>query len=226
MSKQDQSLRALSGSSSGSNPEEVNYIKHLTAAFEKMAEDTRLNPTHVSLYVSLFLFWNLNWFRNPFSIARGEVMKACKIASNKTYLKCLKDLDTFGYIRYLPSKNPFNGSAVEMCTFYTSSTQALPPSINYINLLNSKHSLYKPPSMSNSVQVNGIVLNPNENEVVKKKEKASILQLNRKSWLSFNPNASQRWRPRSSLTITNPPAGKWAKTNPCKTGRPLPATGF
>src|SRR5690606_6816725 len=123
-----------------------------------------------------------------FSIARGEVMKACKIASNKTYLKCLKDLDTFGYIRYLPSKNPFKGSAVEMCTFCTSSTQALhrhngkndtsatqalPPSINYINILNSKHSLYKSPPMSNSVQVNGIVPIPNENEAREKKEKTS-----------------------------------------------------
>ena len=119
----------------------MNYIKHLTAVYEKFAEDDRLNPSHVSLYMALFQFWNLNRFRNPVSIARGEVMKLSKIASNKTYLKGLRELDQWGYIRYFPSRNPMKGSKVEICNFYTSTTQVvnkhytsatqvLPPSIN------------------------------------------------------------------------------------------------
>ena len=41
----------------------MNYIKHLTGFFEKVATDKTLNPTHVSLYMSLFQFWKRRWFR-------------------------------------------------------------------------------------------------------------------------------------------------------------------
>jgi hypothetical protein len=53
----------------------MNYIKHLTGFFEKVAIDKTLNPTHVSLYVALFQFWNCNRFKNPISISRDEVMR-------------------------------------------------------------------------------------------------------------------------------------------------------
>lgn len=95
----------------------MNYIKHLTGFFEKVGNDKMLNPTHVSLYMSLFQFWNCNRFKNPISISRDEVMRISKISSKATYHKCLKNLHSLGYINYEPSYNPFKGSHVYLFNF-------------------------------------------------------------------------------------------------------------
>jgi len=95
----------------------MNYIKHLTGFFEKVAIDKTLNPTHVSLYVALFQFWNCNRFKNPISISRDEVMRISKISSKATYHKCLRNLHALGYISYEPSYNPFKGSHVFLFNF-------------------------------------------------------------------------------------------------------------
>nr|WP_298655841.1 transcriptional regulator [uncultured Flavobacterium sp.] len=95
----------------------MNYIKHLTGFFEKVALDRTLNPTHVSLYIALFQFWNCNRFKNPISISRDEVMRISKISSKATYHKCLKNLHALGYIDYQPSYNPFRGSHVILFNF-------------------------------------------------------------------------------------------------------------
>lgn len=95
----------------------MNYIKHLTGFFEKVASDKTLNPTHVSLYIALFQFWNCNRFKNPISINRDEVMRISKISSKATYHKCLKNLHSLGYINYEPSYNPFKGSHVILFNF-------------------------------------------------------------------------------------------------------------
>lgn len=95
----------------------MNYIKHLTGFFEKVILDKQLNPTHISLYIALFQFWNCNRFRNPISISRDEVMRISKISSKATYHKCLKALHASGYIKYEPSFNPFKGSHVILFNF-------------------------------------------------------------------------------------------------------------
>lgn len=95
----------------------MNYIKHLSGFFDKVANDKTLNPTHVSLYMSLFQFWNCNRFKNPISISRNEVMRISKISSKATYHKCLKNLHSLGYINYEPSHNPFKGSHVYLLNF-------------------------------------------------------------------------------------------------------------
>ncbi|MFT3795231.1 transcriptional regulator [Flavobacterium sp.] len=95
----------------------MNYIKHLTGFFDKVAKDKLLNPTHVSLYIALFQFWNVNRFRNPISISRHEIMRISKISSLATYHRCLKLLDSHGYIKYEPSFNPYRGSHVYLFNF-------------------------------------------------------------------------------------------------------------
>ena len=95
----------------------MNYIKHLTGFFDRVAKDKLLNPTHVSLYMSLFQFWNCNRFRNPISISRDEIMRISKISSKATYHKCLKALHAQGYIKYEPSYSPFKGSHVFLFNF-------------------------------------------------------------------------------------------------------------
>lgn len=99
----------------------MNYIKHLSGFFNKVSKDDRLNPTHVSLYVSLFQFWNACRFHNPISISRNEVMRVSKISSKATYHKCIRELNDFGYLSYQPSYNPFKGSLVYLFDFQASS---------------------------------------------------------------------------------------------------------
>lgn len=95
----------------------MNYIKHLTGFFEKIINDHSLNPTHISLYISLFQCWNTNRFQNPISITRDEVMRISKICSRATYHKCIRELHEKGYIKYEPSYNPFRGSLVYLFNF-------------------------------------------------------------------------------------------------------------
>ena len=90
----------------------MNYSSHLSGVFAKISNDETINPTHVSLYMALFQFWNCNLFKNPVSITRNELMQISKINSKATYHKCLKKLHTSGYINYEPSFNSFKGSQV------------------------------------------------------------------------------------------------------------------
>ena len=126
----------------------MNYIKHLTGFFEKVAIDKTLNPTHVSLYIALFQFWNCNRFKNPISINRDEVMRISKISSKATYHKCLKNLHSLGYINYEPSYNPFKGSHVILFNF-SEDLKPLPkserkPKNEPLNELVSEQALNKP----------------------------------------------------------------------------------
>lgn len=95
----------------------MNYITHLTGFFDRIIPDRNLNPTHVSLYIALFQFWNINRFKNPISITRDEVMRICKISSKATYHKCMRDLNDNNYIKYEPSYNPYKGSMVILFDF-------------------------------------------------------------------------------------------------------------
>ncbi len=131
----------------------MNYIRHLSAFFDKVAMDERLTPFHIAMYMALFQFWNLNRFENPVSIARSEILKLSRLGSTHTYYKCLNELHQWDYIQYIPSKNPLKGSLVNMCIFDTSNAQvvhmscskndtsnaqAVHPSINNINIVNNK----------------------------------------------------------------------------------------
>ena len=156
----------------------MNYIRHLTGFYDKIQQDERLNPTHISLYLALFQFWNLNHFQNPISISRNEMMRLSKISALGTYHKCIKQLQDFGYIEYLPSFNPYKGSLVNLHNFEDSDVQrvngkrikkqtpteqalnshhikidtgieqALIPSKNNINILNNKTIVTTPESNS------------------------------------------------------------------------------
>jgi hypothetical protein len=95
----------------------MNYITHLTGFFDRIVPDGDLNPTHISLYIAIFQFWNINRFQNPISINRNEVMRISKIAGKATYHKCIKELHDNGYFKYEPSYNPYKGSLVWLFDF-------------------------------------------------------------------------------------------------------------
>jgi hypothetical protein len=98
----------------------MNYIKLLNAAFEKFYFDDRLNPTHISLYMALFQEWNSSRFMDEFYVNRRELMRASKIGSKSTYHRCIVELDTWQYLSYFPSNNPYKGSKIKMSILGTS----------------------------------------------------------------------------------------------------------
>jgi len=104
--------------------QDINYIKHLNGVFIQFSKDSRLNPTHISLYGALFQLWNNNRFPDEFFINRDEVMQLSKIGSKSTYHRCIKELNHWKYIVYFPSHNPYRGSKIKMLKFGTSYGQA------------------------------------------------------------------------------------------------------
>ena len=146
----------------------MNYILQLSGFFQRVSTDDRLNPTHVSLYMAIFQFWNAEHFQNPVSISRQELMRISKISAKATYHKCIKDLHNFGYIKYIPSFNPFKGSLVYLFDFQsatvsnndtsctkieTSIEQALVPYLNNINSLNKNIEREENTSSENDIVV-------------------------------------------------------------------------
>ena len=97
----------------------MNYIRHLNGLFEKMNRDDRLTAYHISLYMSIFQLWNMNRFKNPVPIDRGEMMELSRIGGRNTYARCMKELDQWGYIRYSPSGNFYTGWNVYCIRFDT-----------------------------------------------------------------------------------------------------------
>ena len=90
----------------------MEQVKELTNFFLAIQEDNRIGISHISLYMALFQFFNLNQFQNPVNISRARVMEVAKISGLGTYHKCIKDLADFGYIKYVPSYNPAISSQV------------------------------------------------------------------------------------------------------------------
>ena len=92
----------------------MNYITQINIFYGFVIEDNRLTAFHISMYFGLFQLWNKNRFENPLPISRKEVMIVSKIGSTHTYYKILSELHNWGYIEYVPEKNPLKNSHVYM----------------------------------------------------------------------------------------------------------------
>ncbi|MFF5383719.1 hypothetical protein [Pedobacter suwonensis] len=78
----------------------------------QLESDSRLLSTHISILTAIFICWQHNAFREPFSVTRRKLMALSKVASIATYHKCMRELIAFGYITYQPSFHPQKGSLV------------------------------------------------------------------------------------------------------------------
>src|SRR5665647_1347594 len=114
----------------------MNYIRHLNGFFMRMSDDQRITSFHISLYMALFQVWNLNRFQNPFTIVRDEMMQLSRIGSVNTYARCIKQLQEWGYIRYVPTSNMYVGSHVTCISFNTATDTASDTPSYYINITN------------------------------------------------------------------------------------------
>lgn len=95
-------------------PARTNYIRHLNAFFRLVRQDDRLRANHISLYLALFQIWNQHRFQNPFPVVRAEVLNLCRIGSKNTYIRCLRDMQDFGFIIYHPAEKKGAASQIVM----------------------------------------------------------------------------------------------------------------
>jgi hypothetical protein len=90
----------------------MSFLIRNNDTIQELARDDRLSSSHMSLYLALLILWKQNCCSNPFTISRKQLMSISKIGSFTTYHKCIKQLEEFGYIKYVPSFNSFIGSSV------------------------------------------------------------------------------------------------------------------
>ena len=83
-------------------------------AFIELSKDNRITVWHVSIYMAIFYRWQSNAYKNPVSVTRREIMTLAHIGSIATYHKCIKELQQFGFIEYLPSFDPSLGSQINL----------------------------------------------------------------------------------------------------------------
>lgn len=84
----------------------------LISFFAAAREDARIGPVHISLFMAIMQHWNDNDCKNPICAFSRDLMKLAKISGVATYHKSIRELDTYGYIRYKPSYNHNKGSMV------------------------------------------------------------------------------------------------------------------
>lgn len=87
-------------------------LKPLVFFCKQSQKEARLLPTHQSLFLSLFFFWQQSGYKEPFTVSRKELMPMARIASVATYHKCIRELEAFGFIEYQPTYNYYKGSQV------------------------------------------------------------------------------------------------------------------
>jgi hypothetical protein len=75
----------------------------LSIFFSAIEKDCRISTLHISVYASLLQFRMDRGLVNPIEAYSFEIMCLARICNIKTYLKCMRELNQYGYIKYEPS---------------------------------------------------------------------------------------------------------------------------
>ncbi|WP_109700444.1 hypothetical protein [Chitinophaga deserti] len=94
-----------------------NFIRHLLDFFVQSDLDNDLRPSHISLYLTLFRWWNDFHFQNPFRINLKLIMQASKIGTKTCFRKSLHELEEWGYIRHFKPENPGDFTMISIMGF-------------------------------------------------------------------------------------------------------------
>jgi hypothetical protein len=90
----------------------MDQFKPLSDFFNAIAGDPRISITHIGIYAALLQYWSEHHFENPVQVFSYEIMRIAKISASTTYHKSIRDLNSYGYIRYEPSFKRNRGSKV------------------------------------------------------------------------------------------------------------------
>lgn len=87
-------------------------LKLLSGFFQAIENDFRISTTHIAIFAALLQFRASRNFINPIQAYSIEIQSIAKVVSPKTYHKCMRELDNYGYIIYVPTKNKNKRSSV------------------------------------------------------------------------------------------------------------------
>jgi hypothetical protein len=87
-------------------------LKPLTDFFKAIEKDYRISVTHIGMYAALLQFRVDKGFVNPIQVYSYEIMEIAMVSSPKTFLKCMHELNEYGYISYIPKRNRNQKSAI------------------------------------------------------------------------------------------------------------------
>ncbi len=90
----------------------MDQLNPLSDFFNAIAGDPRISISHIGIYAALLQYWKQHNFENPIQVFSHEIMQIAKISASTTYHKIIKDLSSYGYIRYEPSYKRNQGSKV------------------------------------------------------------------------------------------------------------------
>jgi len=90
----------------------MELLEPLTAFFARTRSDQRIGNTHIGIYAALLQYRLERGFCNPIDTNSLEIMAIAKISALKTYYRCLKDMNDYGYLRYVPSKKKNRASKI------------------------------------------------------------------------------------------------------------------
>jgi hypothetical protein len=90
----------------------MDFHSVLYGFMDKVGEDHRIGPTHISLFLAILYYYRKQEYAMPIYVYRKELMRQAKISAIGTYHKSMRELKQCGYIGYVPSYNPVLGSLV------------------------------------------------------------------------------------------------------------------
>lgn len=83
----------------------MEILKPLSDFFKAIKKDCRISVTHIGIYTALLQFRADRGFINPIQVYSYEIMEIAMISSPKTYHKCMHELNEYGYIKFVPTRN-------------------------------------------------------------------------------------------------------------------------
>lgn len=94
-------------------------LELLTHYIQQVTSDERLKTVHLSLLIALCERWIYSDFSMRYQVSRKALMKISHIRSKATYHKTLRELQHFGYLKYIPSFHPRLASTIEITNLST-----------------------------------------------------------------------------------------------------------
>lgn len=92
----------------------VDVMKNLTDFLNVAPHRILAGRTHICLYTAILVLCQQHGGFSIIEVSRKKLMHLSQIKSNATYHKCMTELVSGGYIRYIPSYHPVLGSRVEI----------------------------------------------------------------------------------------------------------------
>ncbi len=98
----------------GTSAANMEQSKPFKRFYEVITCDGRIGPVHISVYMALLYLWEQQSYKDPLHIFSRDLMPLAKISGVATYYRTMKELNKYGYIKYISTYDRILGSLVYM----------------------------------------------------------------------------------------------------------------